>query len=259
MLTFPTNRFTLHPTLSLPRVASTLPFTYTGADLYALCSDAMLKAITRQAQAVDEKVKSYNSAHSPSNPRSPSQVGHIGLISTAYFFDHLAKEEDTAVVVTEQDFVDAGRELVPSVSVDELKHYERVRKTFEGEGARKQEEQKAIGPALGASANFARPPGSRVPSYDRSKGKGKGKVDSVSPFDGGQADGEAGGKDDSEDDYIIRTDHLKLNGSSRGDGTGFDPAKGKEKAKGKGKAKGSVEIAEGGFGDAAEGDEELYA
>ena len=221
----------------------------------------MLKAITRQARAVDEKVKSYNSAHSPSNPKSPSQVGHIGLISIAYFFDHLAKEEDTAVVVTEQDFVDAGRELVPSVSVDELKHYERVRKTFEGEGARKQEEQKAIGPALGASANFARPPGSRVPSYDRSKGKGKGKgkVDSVSPFDGGQADGEAGGKDDSEDDYIIRTDHLKLNGSSRGDGTGFDPAKGKEKAKGKGKAKGSVEIAEGGFGDAAEGDEELYA
>lgn len=254
-----TRKFTLHPTISLPRVASTLPFTYTGADLYALCSDAMLKAITRQARAVDEKVKSYNSAHSVSNPKSPSQSGHIGPISIAYFFDHLAKEEDIVVVVTEQDFVDAGRELVPSVSVDELKHYERVRKTFEGEGAQKQEEQKEISPTLGASANFTRLPGSRVSSYDRGKGKGKGKVDSTSPFDGDQADGEAGGKDDSENDYVIRTDHLKLNGSSSGDGAGFDPAKGKGKTKGKGKAKGSIEIAEGRFGDAAEGDEELYA
>lgn len=254
-----TRKFTLHPTLSLPRVASTLPFTYTGADLYALCSDAMLKAITRQARAVDEKVKSYNSAHSPSNPKSPAQVGHVGPISIAYFFDHLANEEDTAVVVTEQDFVEAGRELVPSVSVDELKHYERVRTTFEGEGARKQEEQKAVGPALGASASFSRPPGSRVPSYDRSKGKGKGKVDAASSFDDSQADGEAGGNEDSEDDFIIRTDHLKLNGSAGGGGVGFDSAKGKGKVKTKGKGKGSVEIAEGGFGDAAEGDEELYA
>ncbi|PBP17456.1 Peroxisomal biogenesis factor 6 [Diplocarpon rosae] len=50
-----TRKFTLHPTLSLPRIASRLPFTYTGADFYALCSDAMLKAVTRQASLVDSK------------------------------------------------------------------------------------------------------------------------------------------------------------------------------------------------------------
>lgn len=94
-----TRKFTLHPDVSLPRIAERLPFTYTGADLYALCSDAMLKAITRQAAAVDEKIKTL-----PGGP-----------VSTAYFFDHLATPEDVAVMVTEQDFIDAQNELVPSV------------------------------------------------------------------------------------------------------------------------------------------------
>ena len=94
-----TRKFTMHPNMSLRRVAESLPFTYTGADLYALCSDAMLKAITRQASAVDAKIKA-------------SPGGHM---TTAYFFDHLAKEEDIAVMVTEDDFAAAERELVGSV------------------------------------------------------------------------------------------------------------------------------------------------
>ena len=94
-----TRKFTMHPDLSLRRVAESLPFTYTGADLYALCSDAMLKAITRQASAVDAKIKALSG--------SP--------ITTAYFFDHLATDEDIAVMVTEGDFFAANRELVGSV------------------------------------------------------------------------------------------------------------------------------------------------
>lgn len=94
-----TRKFTMHPDISLERVASRLPFTYTGADLYALCSDAMLKAITRQASAVDEKIKAL-----PGEP-----------VSTAYYFDHFATPDDIAVMVTEEDFVAAQQELVPSV------------------------------------------------------------------------------------------------------------------------------------------------
>ena len=94
-----TRKFSLHPDLSLRRVAESLPFTYTGADLYALCSDAMLKAVTRQASAVDAKIKAL--------PGAP--------VSTAYFFDHLATAEDVAVMVTEEDFAGAQRELVGSV------------------------------------------------------------------------------------------------------------------------------------------------
>lgn len=94
-----TRKFTLDPGLSLSRVASRLPLTYTGADLYALCSDSMLKAITRKATAVDEKIK-----YLPGGP-----------VSTAWFFDHLATPEDVAVMVTEEDFTNAQNELVPSV------------------------------------------------------------------------------------------------------------------------------------------------
>ncbi|KAF2196567.1 AAA-domain-containing protein [Delitschia confertaspora ATCC 74209] len=223
-----TRKFTLHPGLSLQRVASKLPFTYTGADMYALCSDAMLKAITRQARAVDEKVKTYNATHPP--------------ISIAYFFDHLATDEDTAVMVTEQDFIDANRELVPSVSADELQHYDKVRQTFEGNGKKeeKQEEQKTIMEFIQSKA----PAG-----FGKGKGKGKGNADSVP-----RMDGEAHTAPESdEDDYIIRTEHLDLNGSADS-GKG----KGKGKAVGHGKGKNSVDTAEGGFGDAGE-DNELYS
>lgn len=94
-----TRKFTLHPDLSLHRVADRLPFTYTGADLYALCSDAMLKAITRKSSAVDEKIRNL-----PGGP-----------VSTAYYFDHFATPDDVSVVVTEDDFLQAQDELVPSV------------------------------------------------------------------------------------------------------------------------------------------------
>jgi peroxin-6 len=222
-------RFTLHPSLSLQRVASGLPFTYTGADMYALCSDAMLKAITRQARAVDEKVKAYNATHTP--------------ITVAYFFDHLASEEDTAVMVTEEDFMEANRELVPSVSADELKHYEKVRKTFEGAG--KKEDQKPKVQAQLAITN------GETPQFRVETGptKGKGKTTENNQ----QVDGVTA--DDDEDDYVIRTEHLAINGSA-------DSGKGKGAAKGKAatnhsKSKSSVDIPEGGFGDAAQ-DDDLY-
>ena len=115
-------RFTLHPSVSLQRIASNLPFTYTGADFYALCSDSMLKAVTRQASLVDTKLAAIN-AQNLAQGKSK--------VSTAYFFDHYATEQDTAVMVTEEDFENAAKELVPSVSVKELDHYKRVRAQFE--------------------------------------------------------------------------------------------------------------------------------
>ena len=94
-----TRKFNLHPDVSLTRVANRLPLNFTGADLYALCSDAMLKAITRKSTAVDEKIRNITD----------------GPVSTAYFFDHLATPDDISVVVTELEFTEAQSELVPSV------------------------------------------------------------------------------------------------------------------------------------------------
>ncbi|KKZ66742.1 hypothetical protein EMCG_07573 [[Emmonsia] crescens] len=132
-----TRKFNLHPDLSLWRIAEQLPFTYTGADLYALCSDAMLKAITRQATAVDEKIKAL-----PGGP-----------VTTAYFFDHFATPEDIAVMVTEEDFMAAQSELVASVSAKELEHFERVRRTFESvDDAKKPKPSITAGPEVPSRA-----------------------------------------------------------------------------------------------------------
>jgi peroxin-6 len=180
--------------------------------MYALCSDAMLKAVTRQARAVDKKVQEYNATHTPT-------------ISIAYFFDHQATEEDTAVMVTEQDFIEAHKELVPSVSADELRHYQRVRNTFEGTGKKEEEKKDAVST------------GNTVPIQSYSaKGKGKARIAA-----------------DDEGDMVVRIENVNLNGSAGASGKG----KGKALVANHG-SKNSVDIAEGGFGDATQ-DDDLYS
>lgn len=51
-----TRKFRLDPDLNLRDIADRCPFNYTGADFYALCSDAMLKAMSRKAEEVDAKI-----------------------------------------------------------------------------------------------------------------------------------------------------------------------------------------------------------
>ncbi|KAH0584181.1 hypothetical protein H2248_009739 [Termitomyces sp. 'cryptogamus'] len=51
-----TRKFRLAPDLNLYEVAEQCPFNYTGADFYALCSDAMLNAMSRKAKDVDARI-----------------------------------------------------------------------------------------------------------------------------------------------------------------------------------------------------------
>ncbi|KAI9829919.1 MAG: peroxisomal assembly protein [Phylliscum demangeonii] len=96
------SRFQLARGTSLARVADQLPFTYSGADLYALCSDAMLNAVARAVSSIEAKAQTtLASAGEP--------------MSTSYYLDHRATEEEIAVWVTEGDFSAAQRELVGSV------------------------------------------------------------------------------------------------------------------------------------------------
>jgi peroxin-6 len=144
-------------------VAEKLPFTYTGADFYALCSDAMLKAVTRQATAVDNKIRAINADPETHHP-----------ISTAYYFDHYATPEDIAVMVQEQDFLAANDELIPSVSAGELAHYEHVRATFEGVREKEKDDKPApVQRAVSGASTSSKGKGKAVASGS-SKGKGKG-------------------------------------------------------------------------------------
>jgi peroxin-6 len=51
-----TRKFRLDDDLDLPLVAQQCPFNYTGADFYALCSDAMLNAMSRKAEELEVKI-----------------------------------------------------------------------------------------------------------------------------------------------------------------------------------------------------------
>lgn len=233
------SRFALHPSVSLRSVAEKLPFTYTGADFYALCSDAMLKAVTRQAAKVDAKIKQLNDEAAASETKKRQQQ----TITTAYFFDHYATPEDIAVMVTEEDFLDAHRELIPSVSAGELAHYERVRATFEG----------------GRGQGGGDPPSQqqqqqRKSSYNTSaKGKGKAVAPPIASSKGkGKAVAAASDNDDDVDDYGVEADGE----DGMSNGTRY-----KSRDKGKGKA---VAVAEEEGGDdgfekgRASDDEGLY-
>ncbi|RDA93792.1 hypothetical protein CP533_6405 [Ophiocordyceps camponoti-saundersi (nom. inval.)] len=169
MLYLGKHRFALDASVSLSAVAHRLPLTYTGADLYALCSDAMLKAVTRQAASADATIRSINAQR-----RRDGEPA----ISTASFFDHHARPADVAVSVSDADFVAAQAELTPSVSEGELRHYERVRAAFEG--------VRGANPAAADGTGHDRDDdhdgdGGRRPEIlqhtrDMDKGKGKGKA-----------------------------------------------------------------------------------
>lgn len=204
----------------------------------------MLKAITRQARLVDAKVAAHNKA-------LPS---HATQMTIAHFFDHLATDEDTNVMVVEEDFEMARRELVPSVSAEELGHYERVRKAFEGEDKKKIEEakkSKALPAATGNGKGAVGPPSDMTGRRTSSSNTVVGKK--VLKFANEAMDGENGDaeeEDEDDDPYTIRTGHLATNGTSNG---GSQSNGSNAVSKGKGKGKGV--IAE--FGDGAH-DEDLY-
>lgn len=145
-----TRKFKLDPALDLAVVASQCPFNYTGADFYALCSDAMLKAMSRKAEAIDANLGESPAHLSPSHPSlilSLLHLLHLCAVSLnaqppdpnsphpypltpQYYLSEIATEEEIAVLVGVADFEDALRELVPSVSGAEMEHYRRVQAQF---------------------------------------------------------------------------------------------------------------------------------
>lgn len=148
----------------------------------------MLKAVTRQATAVDAKIRTINADPATKNP-----------ISTAYYFDHYATPEDIAVMVTEPDFLAANDELIPSVSAGELAHYERVRATFEG--GREKPQPRPSGQRVTSTSSNVTVTGNRGKgkAVATASAKGKGKALALSSDDevsdqGQDGDGEVNGR-----------------------------------------------------------------
>nr|XP_020664010.1 peroxisome biogenesis factor 6 [Pogona vitticeps] len=96
VLTAITRKFKLDPSVSLIGVLDKCPTHLTGADLYALCSDAMMSAIKRKVEWIEEGLDTENSE----------------------------------LMLTMEDFVEAATGLQPSVSEPELLRYKLIQQQF---------------------------------------------------------------------------------------------------------------------------------
>ncbi|KAI9501820.1 P-loop containing nucleoside triphosphate hydrolase protein, partial [Coemansia spiralis] len=130
--------FHLHPDLDLHEIADQCPFNYTGADFYALCSDALLKAMLRTVNEVDVLVKEWNEGRQMGSFNGDAQDGntltrtHYPVPMTPqYYLDHIAEDSVKQVTVALSDFESALVELIPSVSADELERYQTLRHQFD--------------------------------------------------------------------------------------------------------------------------------
>jgi len=124
ILTALTRKFRLDPALDLARLAEHCPFNYTGADFYALCSDAMLNAMSRKAEALEAKLAVLNSQPAGPDDRHPRPL------TSQYYLAELASAEDIDVLVSQDDFDRALQSLVPSVSQSEMEHYAHIQQRF---------------------------------------------------------------------------------------------------------------------------------
>nr|DBA27424.1 TPA: hypothetical protein GDO54_011577 [Pyxicephalus adspersus] len=96
-----THKFCLDPSVELSLVLEYCPSALTGADLYSLCSDAMMVAIKEKIQHLQEG----------------------------------AMEHSTELVLHMEHFLQAAGRLQPSVSHQELQRYEKIRRQFSASSA----------------------------------------------------------------------------------------------------------------------------
>ncbi|SPO32384.1 related to PEX6 - peroxisomal assembly protein [Ustilago trichophora] len=126
-----TRKFKLDPDVGdLECIAEQCPFNLTGADFYALCSDAMLKAMTRKASEVDARIEAINATE--------GKKSHPHPLTAQYYLAEMASAEEIEVKVNRRDFELALHELTPSVSEQEMQHYREVQAKF---SAPKKEEE----------------------------------------------------------------------------------------------------------------------
>ena len=187
-----TRKFDLHEHTDLDQVVGGCGFNMTGADFYALASDAMLGAMGRVAGEVDARIEQLEEMRRGLHANGDSGTDGISTekrqfkvdpskwptpLTPQYYLAALATEEEIKVKVKQEDFAAALARLRPSVSEDEMRHYERVQRGFRvGDG--KGQVQASEGPVNG-SANAARSEmnGTWVGAKVGVKGKGKARAD----------------------------------------------------------------------------------
>ena len=104
--------------VDLDVVAKECPPNFTGADLYSLCSDALISAVKRKISLFEEKLLLLNKNKTEKEKLTPNDL-----------FSEM-KEDDFSVSVSQEDFLSAIKTVTPSVSEKELVHYQNLQKSY---------------------------------------------------------------------------------------------------------------------------------
>ncbi|BGP03261.1 Peroxisomal ATPase PEX6 [Rhodotorula toruloides] len=171
-----TRKFKLAPETDLAKLAEKCTFNLTGADFYALCSDAMLKAMTRKAEEVDKRIAELNA-------QPPYSTGETPPLTPQYYLAEMATPAEIEVLVAQQDFDAALAELVPSVSQAEMNHYKTVQQRFSAETMNSDDnlaaqEKKEAAPVSSPSPSLSQLPAA-IPGPFKPNGVVKGPVEKV--------------------------------------------------------------------------------
>jgi SpoVK/Ycf46/Vps4 family AAA+-type ATPase len=114
-----TRKFALGVDATVDRIADLCPDNFTGADFYALCSNALASAIKRRALEIQSEVQSLQET----DIYSEKQITIQGWLAED-------SPPELAVRVSFEDFQTAIKGIVPSVSRADLRKYEALREQF---------------------------------------------------------------------------------------------------------------------------------
>eukprot|EP00954_Amorphochlora_amoebiformis_P018937 1329341-Amorphochlora_amoeboformis.AAC.1 len=120
-----TRKFHLEKNVDLRKVVQGCSFNFTGADFYAMCSDAMLHALKRKIKDVDRRVTERNK-----HLVAVSHGSSKGKLNARALLDEMSPEYLT-VSVSMGDFEVARKRLTPSLSQEELDHYAQLQRQYE--------------------------------------------------------------------------------------------------------------------------------
>ena len=122
VLTALTRKFALAADVSLPALAERCSLRFSGADFYALCADALMRAIRDQAAALPAPslVEASLGRDEDEDEDEDEDDGGAGA----------PEAPAPKVVVAARHFAQALETLTPSVSVEEAARYQRIQESF---------------------------------------------------------------------------------------------------------------------------------
>ncbi len=120
-----TRRFTFEEGVDIESVAEMVPPMYTGADMYAIGASAIMRAIRRKVKAIEDRFQELNAGTAATEISSNRIPPHT---VQQYMAD--MEQDEVQILVSQEDLLEAVITTPPSVSIQEMEHYEGLREKF---------------------------------------------------------------------------------------------------------------------------------